>query len=336
MKLWSMETMWAHAVQSCFGDGSTLLDSRAGKCSELVGYKSELANVNENFLLSPIRNASAVYACAELLWYLRETNKLDMIVAYAPSYSRFGSPDGTAHGHYGHRWRWGDDWGRYYEGRWQSALDCVMDVIRKQPNTRQAVLLIWRSGDLVVAHDGKCPDIPCTLGLKFYPRDAKLQCIADMRSNDVWLGFPYDVFCFSSVQKIIADHTGLDYGDYHHQSGSMHAYEQHWEKLGPAKSAPLTEASSESIKRPDMARPKFGYRSSLNLALEFERDSRSGEHKLATCCLDDVHYVLRDAALVCASRWAPDIEKALKLLDSVKQLALKARASQEAIKRFKC
>ena len=46
-----------------------------------------------------------------------------------------------------------------------------------------------------------------------------------MRSNDVWLGLPYDVFCFTSIQCLISEEIGIPLGWYQHQVGSLHVYD---------------------------------------------------------------------------------------------------------------
>ena len=52
-----------------------------------------------------------------------------------------------------------------------------------------------------------------------------------MRSNDAWLGFPYDVFTFTTIQKILANCLGLRAGRYVHLVGSFHIYVSDLPKL---------------------------------------------------------------------------------------------------------
>jgi thymidylate synthase len=47
-----------------------------------------------------------------------------------------------------------------------------------------------------------------------------------MRSNDVWLGMPYDVFCFTGIQMLMAGTIGCQLGTYTHNVGSMHLYDK--------------------------------------------------------------------------------------------------------------
>ena len=51
-----------------------------------------------------------------------------------------------------------------------------------------------------------------------------------MRSNDAWLGAAYDWFQFTRVQIAIASVLDIEPGVYAHHVGSLHLYEQHFEK----------------------------------------------------------------------------------------------------------
>lgn len=54
--------------------------------------------------------------------------------------------------------------------------------------------------------------------------------ITYMRSNDAWLGFPYDVFNFTMIQNYVAAALDVAIGRYFHMVGSMHVYEEHYDK----------------------------------------------------------------------------------------------------------
>lgn len=45
-----------------------------------------------------------------------------------------------------------------------------------------------------------------------------------MRSNDVYLGLPHDIFAFTMLQEIAAREIGVGLGSYLHSVGSMHLY----------------------------------------------------------------------------------------------------------------
>ena len=51
-----------------------------------------------------------------------------------------------------------------------------------------------------------------------------------MRSNDLWLGFPYDVFQFTCMQVLMSMELGIELGSYTHIAGSLHIYERDFKK----------------------------------------------------------------------------------------------------------
>jgi thymidylate synthase len=52
-----------------------------------------------------------------------------------------------------------------------------------------------------------------------------------MRSNDVYLGLPHDIFSFTMIQEIVASTLGVPLGIYSHFVGSLHVYEHHRDRI---------------------------------------------------------------------------------------------------------
>lgn len=208
-----IDQMWVHTIESCIKEGN-FLDSRNGGSIELLGFIARLDPAANNVLLNPHRKFSCRYAAAELLWYLSGNPSGEMIKHYAPSYRDFLEEDGIAWGAYGGRWAS------------QSQLMHLFKLLKEKPNTRQAVISMWDPRDLQAAAESPKKDVPCTLNIQFLVREDHLHCSVTMRSNDIWLGFPYDVFCFTSLQMFLADYLGFGYGIYQHSVGSMHLYEK--------------------------------------------------------------------------------------------------------------
>jgi thymidylate synthase len=101
--------------------------------------------------------------------------------------------------------------------------DCL-DILQADPTTRRAVISIWNEKDLT--HNG---DRPCTVFLQFLVRDQgfgpALELHTHMRSQDVWLGVPYDIFMFSQLQLTAASILGLPASRLVHHATSLHLYE---------------------------------------------------------------------------------------------------------------
>ena len=53
-----------------------------------------------------------------------------------------------------------------------------------------------------------------------------LNMCVTMRSNDLWFGFCNDQYCFSELQKIVAEETDYDIGNYYHFAHNLHLYER--------------------------------------------------------------------------------------------------------------
>lgn len=71
-------------------------------------------------------------------------------------------------------------------------LGDLLDLLLKDPLTRQAYLPVWFPEDLAAAVDSK--RVPCTLGYHFIRRGDRLHCIYPMRSCDFVRHFRDDVY----------------------------------------------------------------------------------------------------------------------------------------------
>lgn len=123
------------------------------------------------------------FMCAEAAWILSGDNRLETIKRYSPFI-----------------WEFSDD-GFFYQGaygpRIVDQLTYVCDMLADDPDTRQAVIDVWRPNP----RPGR--DIPCTLSFQFMIRGGALHCVQSMRSSDVWLGYPYDAFNASMLSGYI-------------------------------------------------------------------------------------------------------------------------------------
>lgn len=117
-------------------------------------------------------------------------------------------------------------WGNY-GARIRGNLSPVLDHLRER-GSRQAVLTIFDANrDLTVA----TVDRPCTLSIQFFIRNNRLTTTVHMRSNDTYLGLPYDLHQFCVLHCMVAQILGVEPGAYHHFVGSLHAYERDERKI---------------------------------------------------------------------------------------------------------
>jgi thymidylate synthase len=183
-----------------------------GPATEIIGACLKLHKPRARF--SRDENRSVVYsALGETLWYLSGSDEFDVIEHYIPSYRQLcGTPPDIVHSE------------TAYGPRLKSQMDFIKDQICK-PDTRKAVISIYREED-----QRNLYDVPCTCVLQFFPRSGALHAMAQMRSNDVYVGMAHDIFAFTMLQELLARAAGLELGTYVHQVGSFHLYDDHRER----------------------------------------------------------------------------------------------------------
>jgi thymidylate synthase len=206
----STTQIWEEAVQAIMHEGGEV-PSRNGPTKELQGLLFPELDPTAPFIYT--RGMSFKYACGETLWYLMGSDRLHWIEKFAPSYGRFSDNGKTLNGAYGPKIRKG--------------IPIVIAMLKQDPATRRAVIPLYDMTNL--GQDSK--DIPCTLHLQFLIRGSKLFMMVHMRSNDLFLGFPYDVFAFSVIQCLIAKYLHIEVGTYAHFVASGHLYVSDFKKL---------------------------------------------------------------------------------------------------------
>lgn len=196
-----------------------ILDSQSLNASSRDGgVKGEVLNAvtvitdpTRGIVQSDIRKMPMRYAVGELMWYLSGNNKLSAIQNYTQAWDRMSDDGKTVNSNYGWciRHKYGFDQWEY-----------VKQLLQVDPLSRQAVLHIK------TADNTPSKDVNCTVCLQFLIREDKLHATVYMRSNDIWMGFPYDVFSFTAMQCKMAMELGVGIGTYTHIAGSLHLYER--------------------------------------------------------------------------------------------------------------
>jgi thymidylate synthase len=143
----------------------------------------------------------------------------------------------------------------------------VIKLLKKRETSRRAVIQLFDAEDIAQQYKG----IPCTCTLQLMIRNGRLIMFTNMRSNDVFLGLPYDVFAFTMLQEILARTLGVEVGMYSHAVGSLHLYE----KNRKAAKQYLDEGWQENVTMPPM--PLGDPWPALRILLKVESEIRDGE-----------------------------------------------------------
>ena len=184
-----------------------------------VGFTIE--NPMDNHISCEQRNWKQDYAEAEWQWYLSGDNnikKLGDLYGKVPEiWKRMADELGRVNSNYGYQWQR------------ENQLDNVIEMLKDNPNTRQATISIY-DGKQIESGVYKY-DTPCTYAVQFTIVDDKLNMCVTMRSNDLWYGFCNDQYCFSRLQLMIADKLEIKLGTYFHFAHNLHLYNNIIEKI---------------------------------------------------------------------------------------------------------
>lgn len=255
-------------------------EASKGKGQDLLGQKVILRDPRARISATATRGR-LISALAEFCWYMSGSADLDFIRFYLKDY-----PPKDAIGSlleaYGPRLKGTGEFGYNI-----NQINRVIEKLSNKPDSRRAVITLLESSDLEPSQK----EAPCTIALQFIQRREHLHLIAVMRSNDAYLGFPHDVFCFTMIQELVARSLGISVGYYHHFATSLHLYENDRDFVA--------DYLSEGFQNPVFAMPKMPSGSqmdNLTAFLEVECAIREGRITEARQILLPIYW--RDLSLV--------------------------------------
>lgn len=145
-------------------------------------------------LISAKRGLNYKFMAAEAHWILSGDDRVETIAPYAARIKDFSDDGVRFFGAYGPKIK--------------AQLPYIIDKLSKDKDSRQAGLTIWRESP------PQTKDVPCTIAIFFAWRGDKLNCHVFMRSSDIWLGLPYDVFNFSMLAHLVCGLINESMNDY--------------------------------------------------------------------------------------------------------------------------
>jgi len=207
--------VWLNAINNILTNGD--LVSPRGKLTREIPQRTIVVNMRKPVLRVPDRSLSYKFMAAEAFWILSGDDRVETIAPYNSRIKEFSDDGERFFGAYG--------------PKIQAQLPYVVEKLMADVDSRQAGLTIWR----------ECPpqtkDVPCTVAIFFAIRGGKLNVHVFMRSSDVWLGVPYDVFNFSMLGHLVCgllnEHRLTDNllspGTLFLTAASSHLYESNWD-----------------------------------------------------------------------------------------------------------
>lgn len=215
---------WYERISELAKNGSTDTSRDGAVVGEVLNAITTIEDPTRCILKHPIRKLPMRYCVGELLWYLSGNPRLKAIQLYTGAWDRMSDDGETVNSNYGHRIQNAVD---EVDGQLFDQMRMVEHLLSIDPNSRQAVIHIKQARDVIV---NPTKDLNCTVCLQFFIREGNLYMTTYMRSNDLWMGFPNDVFQFTCMQIYLAMRLNVGLGSYTHVAGSLHMYERDYQK----------------------------------------------------------------------------------------------------------
>lgn len=211
----SMDAAYRYAISSILNRGQSVAP-RGMPTREILGFGFSLTNPRARTISIPERKWSYSYAIGELCWHLSGSRDVKTISYYSRAWDQFSDNGKTiSRSCYGNKIF-------CRRGKNPSQWDSVIRLLTHDAHSRRAIINLATDCG---AESKTARDVSCISTIQFIVRNSLVHCITTMRSNDVILGLPYDVFFATMLQELLAVTLKLDVGLYTHFAGSLHTYD---------------------------------------------------------------------------------------------------------------
>ena len=218
-------------VQHILDHGETKSDRTGVGTISVFGHQMKF-DLRDGFPLVTTKKVLFDAVVWELLWFLRgSTNINEDLKSHTPIWNAWASETGELGPIYGYQWRkwerfvW-DDRAKNYRKEHVDQIEQVLELIKKNPNSRRMIVSAWNVADI-----DRMALPPCHAFFQFYVVNGRLDCQLYQRSADVALGVPFNIASYALLMSMVARECGLIPGIFVHTLGDAHIYLNHVDGL---------------------------------------------------------------------------------------------------------
>lgn len=174
----------------------------------------------------PLVTTKKVYfkgLAVEMLWLLKgETNIRFLVENNVHIWDAWADEKGDLGPVYGKQWvAWeGPD------GQPINQIARVVESIRTNPDSRRHIVNAWNVSDV-----DRMALPPCHMFFQFYVAEGRLSCQLYVRSNDLFLGAPFNIAEYALLLHMMAQQCDLEPGELVYTIGDAHIYVNHLEQI---------------------------------------------------------------------------------------------------------
>lgn len=213
-------------------NGTIKTDRTGTGTTSIFGYQMRF-DLQEGFPMVTTKKLHLKSIIHELLWFIKGDTNIKYLQEHGVKiWDAWADEKGDLGPVYGHQWR---NWNS--EGIDQ--LTEVIHTLKTNPDSRRMLISAWNPSVLPNTSisfsenvaNGKAALPPCHAFFQFYVADGKLSCQLYQRSADVFLGVPFNIASYALLTMMMAQVTGLQYGEFIHTFGDVHIYNNHLNQI---------------------------------------------------------------------------------------------------------
>ena len=174
----------------------------------------------------PLVTTKKVYfkgLAVEMLWFLKGGTNIQYLVDNnVHIWDAWAAENGDLGPVYGKQWvSWAGQ-----NGESINQIERVIEGIKKNPDSRRHIVNAWNVSDL---QDMALP--PCHMFYQFWVGNGRLSCQLYVRSNDLFLGAPFNIAAYALLTHMIAQQCDLEVGELVYTIGDAHIYLNHLDQI---------------------------------------------------------------------------------------------------------
>lgn len=169
----------------------------------------------ERVLFYAERDANPFFHFMEAMWMLAGKRDVAFVSYFASNMKNYSDNGINFHAAYGFRWR------NHFQ---VDQLSAIINMLKKNPDDRRAVLSMWDANVDGLGREGK--DFACNLQAIFsIDHEGKMNMTVTNRSNDIiWGAYGANAVQFSYLLEYVATCVGVPVGKYYQVSNNFHCY----------------------------------------------------------------------------------------------------------------
>jgi thymidylate synthase len=209
---------------------------RTGTGTRSVFGRQVRYNLADGFPLLTTKKLHIRSILHELLWFLQGETNIQYLKDNGVSiWDAWATEAGELGPVYGAQWR---QW-KGENGETHDQISALVESLKNNPNSRRHIISGWNVA--LLPDESKKPQEnaeaglmalpPCHLLYQFYVADGKLSASLYIRSNDLFLGNPYNTASLAFLTHMLAQQCDLDVGEIVISIGDAHIYTNHFEQV---------------------------------------------------------------------------------------------------------